>query len=267
MRKGWFVARVAAVFVLPAMAVGTAFSRGTEPFVGNQRESPGAGAWFADKAQEAGLDFMHFNGMSGEFYFPEHIGPGAGLLDYDDDGDLDVFLVQGQMLGVGDTVTIVHVTSGVGDRAVDQRFCHEVQPWLANLQLKLNGNVPLPGDFMMSATFVNVAGEEILADYSATNAEIAASLGRPLSGGASTVQIPLIAPYTQYEGRRVMLDVRLSRVFDIGSAGRLNANIDLYNVFNANTILGRVNTYGPRWGLPTRILPGRMVQVGARLTF
>ena len=163
--------------------------------------------------------------------------------------------------------TIVHVTSGVGDRAVDQRFCHEVQPWLANLQLKLNGNVPLPGDFMMSATFVNVAGEEILADYSATNAEIAASLGRPLSGGASTVQIPLIAPYTQYEGRRVMLDVRLSRVFDFGSTGRLNANIDLYNVFNANTILGRVNTYGPRWGLPTRILPGRMVQVGARLTF
>ena len=163
--------------------------------------------------------------------------------------------------------TIVHVTSGVGDRAVDQRFCHEVQPWLANLQVKLNGSLPLPRDFMMSAAFVNVAGEEILADYSATSAEIAASLGRPLSGRASTVQIPLIAPYTQYEGRRVMLDVRLSRVFNIGSTGRLDANIDLYNVFNANTILGRVNTYGPRWGLPTRILPGRMVQVGARLTF
>ena len=122
MRKGWFVARVAAVFVLPAMAVGTAFSRGTEPFVGNQGESPGAGAWFVDKAQEAGLDFMHFNGMSGEFYFPEHIGPGAGLLDYDDDGDLDVFLVQGQMLGVGDTVGDVPFPPSPGQMPLRSRL-------------------------------------------------------------------------------------------------------------------------------------------------
>ena len=122
MRKGWFVARVAAVFVLPAMAVGTAFSRGTEPFVGNQRQSPGAGAWFVDKAQEAGLDFMHFNGMSGEFYFPEHIGPGAGLLDYDDDGDLDVFLVQGQMLGVGDTVGDVPFPPSPGQMPLQSRL-------------------------------------------------------------------------------------------------------------------------------------------------
>ena len=122
MRKGWFVARVAAVFVLPAMAVGTAFSRGTEPFVGNQGEAPGAGAWFVDKAQEAGLDFMHFNGMSGEFYFPEHIGPGAGLLDYDDDGDLDVFLVQGQMLGVGDTVGDVPFPPSPGQMPLRSRL-------------------------------------------------------------------------------------------------------------------------------------------------
>ncbi|MCY3846852.1 MAG: hypothetical protein OXH69_25310, partial [Acidobacteria bacterium] len=26
--------------------------------------------WFADRAAAAGLDFVHFNGMSGEFYFP-----------------------------------------------------------------------------------------------------------------------------------------------------------------------------------------------------
>ena len=121
-RKLWFVARVAAVFVLPAMAVGTAFSRGTESFVGNQGESPGAGAWFVDKAQEAGLDFMHFNGMSGEFYFPEHIGPGAGLLDYDDDGDLDVFLVQGQMLGVGDTVGDVPFPPSPGQMPLQSRL-------------------------------------------------------------------------------------------------------------------------------------------------
>jgi hypothetical protein len=57
--------------------------------------------WFADRAAAAGLQFVHFNGMSGQFYFPEIMPPGVGLLDYDNDGDLDAFLVQGDMIGPG----------------------------------------------------------------------------------------------------------------------------------------------------------------------
>ena len=55
--------------------------------------------WFVERAAELGLDFVHFNGASGHFYYPEILPPGVGLLDYDNDGDLDVFLVQGRMLG------------------------------------------------------------------------------------------------------------------------------------------------------------------------
>ena len=55
--------------------------------------------WFTDQAAAVGLDFVHFNGMSGKFFLPEIMGPGVGLLDYDNDGDLDVYFPQGRMLG------------------------------------------------------------------------------------------------------------------------------------------------------------------------
>ena len=56
---------------------------------------------FTGVAEQTGIDFVHFNGMSGNYYYPEIIGPGGALFDYDNDGDLDVFLVQGSMLGPG----------------------------------------------------------------------------------------------------------------------------------------------------------------------
>lgn len=54
---------------------------------------------FSDRAQEAGIDFVQFNGMSGFHFYPEIMGSGVALFDYDNDGDLDIFFVQGAMLG------------------------------------------------------------------------------------------------------------------------------------------------------------------------
>ena len=59
---------------------------------------------FDDRAEELGVDFIHFAGVSGEFYIVEISGPGCGMLDYDNDGDLDLYLIQGEMLGPGKTV-------------------------------------------------------------------------------------------------------------------------------------------------------------------
>ena len=54
-----------------------------------------AGPLFVESAASTGLTFTHVNGASGQYYMAEQMGAGVALFDYDEDGDLDVFLVQG----------------------------------------------------------------------------------------------------------------------------------------------------------------------------
>ena len=87
----------------------------TPPDSSRASQKPNAAArsdnsdWFTDEAENAGIDFVHFNGASGAFYYPEILPPGVALLDYDNDGDLDVYLAQGQMLGSGKSLNLAFV--------------------------------------------------------------------------------------------------------------------------------------------------------------
>jgi hypothetical protein len=50
---------------------------------------------FRDVAVAAGLDFTHVSGASDQKFLPEILGSGGLLFDFDDDGWLDIFLVDG----------------------------------------------------------------------------------------------------------------------------------------------------------------------------
>ena len=53
---------------------------------------------FTDQTQQAGLHFKHTNGASKEKYLPETMGSGGLFFDYDNDGHLDIYLVNSGIL-------------------------------------------------------------------------------------------------------------------------------------------------------------------------
>ena len=56
--------------------------------------TPGPAAWFADVTERSGLHFVHDAGPPATYFMPQMLASGGALFDFDNDGRLDVYLVQ-----------------------------------------------------------------------------------------------------------------------------------------------------------------------------
>jgi hypothetical protein len=61
----------------------------------NPATIPAPGIHFVDITHQAGINFVHNTGAFGKRYLPETMGAGCAFIDYDNDGNPDILLING----------------------------------------------------------------------------------------------------------------------------------------------------------------------------
>jgi hypothetical protein len=155
-------------------------------------------------------------------------------------------------------------SSAIQNQWIPLQFCRQSSPLLTNV--KFAGSYTIPrADVLVSGTFRSVPGPEIYANFTATNAVIAPSLGRTLSGGVANLPVTIVEPGTMYGERLNQVDMRFGKILHLGRTKTV-VNLDVYNLFNVNTVL-TVNYAYATWQRPTSILLARFAKIGMQFDF
>ena len=148
-----------------------------------------------------------------------------------------------------------------------RRLCSYTFSWSEDVQVKINGSYPLPWGLRTSVVYQNIPGFPIDAFYTVTSAAAAPSLGRNFSAGArGTSEIPLVERYSMFEERTQILDVRFAKRVNVGRAS-ITGNVDISNLFNANTPQYVNPQFGPQWLKVNNAMSARVFRLGVQVGF
>ena len=182
------------------------------------------------------------------------------------------FLHGGQLAGgvsIGRTAT---ENCGVIDTP-STRYCKVTPPWSSGSQVKFLFVYPLPWSLQTSLIYQNFSGIPTGADTVISNAVIAPSLGRNLSGCAAGVAACnqnrtelLIAPLSRFEPRVQQVDLRFTRSVRF-SGLKVNGNVDIANLLNTGNVLAVTERYGSAWLNVLQTIGGRMVKFSTQIDF
>jgi hypothetical protein len=159
--------------------------------------------------------------------------------------------------------------------------CRVEEPWLTQVRGLAAYTIPKidvavsasfqfkPGTLGVGGNDTATNGTSVAANINVPNAVAQASLGRPLSLGATNTAVNMLLPGELYGDRVNQVDMRFAKVLRFGRT-RTMVGLDLYNLFNANPGL----TYNQGWGTnggtwlrPLTILYPRFVRFNATVDF
>jgi hypothetical protein len=133
-------------------------------------------------------------------------------------------------------------------------------------QLKMTGSYTIPRiDVQFTAALQSQPGPEVAANFTATNAVIVPSLGRPLSGGTANIPVNLVSPGSMYGERMTQVDLRIAKILRLAGV-RATASVDLYNALNANPVITQSDAYAS-WQRPQAILNARFAKLVMQFDF
>jgi len=183
---------------------------------------------------------------------------------------------------IGNAVQAGTTAGGTASARVDNCFVVNSPQQLFNCKsdipfqnrVKFSASYVLPGDVQVATVVQSNPGANYSANVTYTSAQIAPSLGRPLSGGAASVNLSIAPPNSLFGDRVNQMDFRAGKILKFGGT-RLQANFDLYNVFNASPVVTFNSTYGTFgsatagsvYRQPTQILDGRLAKFSVQFDF